>query len=143
MIKGIEARYKEGHGKSPAIITTVEGVDELIDDLLAGEDTFSTLAEAYSLDRGPSPSGYPGHQLLVGVKKSLNLGIVSYMDEDGNVSSVGSPETRVKPTYHFMWHMTEFFDHSEVPIPLVRQAVKEFLLSGGRRPSCVEWQPQD
>ncbi|MGW8701751.1 Imm1 family immunity protein [Streptomyces eurythermus] len=31
-------------------------------------------------------------------------------------------------------------DDLEVSISLVRQAVKKFLLSGGRQPTCIEWQ---
>ncbi|WP_443334434.1 Imm1 family immunity protein [Streptomyces sp. MMBL 11-1] len=26
--------------------------------------------------------------------------------------------------------------------PLLREAVRQFLLSGGRRPTCVEWQEE-
>ncbi|MGC0208400.1 Imm1 family immunity protein [Streptomyces levis] len=36
--------------------------------------------------------------------------------------------------------MTEFSSRSEISLPLVREAVKEFRSSGGRRPTCVQWQ---
>ncbi|MFJ9025960.1 Imm1 family immunity protein [Streptomyces sp. NPDC102259] len=35
---------------------------------------------------------------------------------------------------------TEFPEDSEIPIALVRQAVKEFLTSEGKRPTCIQWQ---
>ncbi|MFG3229570.1 Imm1 family immunity protein [Kitasatospora sp. NPDC048194] len=124
------------------IITSLDGVDAFIDDLLDGEDDYSTLAEVYSQDREVTPSGFPDHQLMVCASKTLGLGLVSYMDANGNFTSVGSPETRTKPTYHFVSNMTQFADHSEIPIVLVRQAVKEFFTSGGRRPTCLEWQPE-
>ncbi|MFC3572801.1 Imm1 family immunity protein [Streptomyces yaanensis] len=30
----------------------------------------------------------------------------------------------------------------EIPIDLVRQVVKEFVFSGGIRPTCIEWQEE-
>ncbi|MEU5083618.1 MULTISPECIES: Imm1 family immunity protein [Streptomyces] len=48
----------------------------------------------------------------------------------------GRPEV----CYSIMGSATEFPSCSEIPISLVRQAVKEFLLSGGRQPTCIEWQ---
>ncbi|MGW7445066.1 hypothetical protein [Kitasatospora sp. NPDC054795] len=74
LTKGVEARYRKGHGKAPVVITTLEGVDALVDDLLDGEDDCCTLAEVYSQDREPHPSGFPDHQLMVGADRSLGLG---------------------------------------------------------------------
>ncbi|WP_406601295.1 Imm1 family immunity protein [Micromonospora yasonensis] len=34
----------------------------------------------------------------------------------------------------------EFPPNSEIPIDLMRRAVKEFCLSGGQRPPCVQWE---
>jgi hypothetical protein len=34
----------------------------------------------------------------------------------------------------------EYLASWELPVELVSQAVKEFLFSGGQRPTCVEWQ---
>ncbi|MFE3500633.1 Imm1 family immunity protein [Kitasatospora sp. NPDC059146] len=140
--KSIQARYRKGHGKNPVVITSLDEVDAFIDDLLDGESDYNTLAEVYSQDREVTALGFPDHQLMVCASKSLGLGLVSYMDANGNFTSLGSPETRTKPTYHFVWNTTQFADHSEIPIPLLRQAVKEFLISGGRQPTCLEWQPE-
>ncbi|MFD5437619.1 hypothetical protein ACFWJ4_36390 [Kitasatospora sp. NPDC127067] len=54
--KGVEARYRKGHGKAPVVITTLEGVDALVDDLLDGEDDCCTLAEVYSVPVFKPPS---------------------------------------------------------------------------------------
>jgi hypothetical protein len=40
-------------------------------------------------------------------------------------------------------HVREFMPGSEIPIDLVRQAVKEFLGSGGQVPTCIEWQKEE
>ncbi|MFD5922530.1 Imm1 family immunity protein [Kitasatospora sp. NPDC058201] len=141
MTKGVEVRYRSGHGANSLIVTTIDGLDAVVDDLLAGGDIYCTMAEVYSLDRELMPSGFPDHFFAVCVNADLGVGLVSYADENGNVTSVGSPETRIQPAYHMVGHMTSFADHSEIPIPLVRQALRDFFTSGGRRPECVAWQP--
>ena len=44
------------------------------------------------------------------------------------------------PSYFIVGNAIEFPDRSKIPIDLVRRAVKEFLASGGQRPTCVQWQ---
>ncbi len=41
---------------------------------------------------------------------------------------------------HSTGEFTEFPGPCEIPVGLVRRAVKEFLTSGGQRPTCVRWQ---
>src|SRR5690348_12217641 len=36
----------------------------------------------------------------------------------------------------------QFLEPTEVPIALVRRAVKEVVLSGGRRPTCLQWREE-
>jgi hypothetical protein len=62
------------------------------------------------------------------------------MDAEGNVVTLGSPEGRGEVSYFIVGNATEFPDRSEIPIDLVRRAVKEFMVSGGQRPMCVQWQ---
>ena len=136
----VEARYRREHGKTPVILTTSEDVEALIDALLTGP-SYHNLAQLHSLERPLLPSGYPDHELLVGADRDLPVGVLAFMDaESGNVVTLGSSEGRREVPYLIMGQVTEFPDHSEVPIELVRQAVKEFLASGGKRPSCVQWQ---
>ncbi|MEU8489248.1 Imm1 family immunity protein [Streptomyces sp. NPDC048641] len=54
--------------------------------------------------------------------------------------SLGPADGRGEASYSIMGNMTEFPERSEIPISLVRQAVKEFLSSAGKRPACAEWQ---
>lgn len=138
-----EARYRLEHGDKPELLRTAEDVDALIDALLkeSAGPVRENLAQIHSWEREPMPSGYPDHELLVGADRDLQVGLLAFMDADGNVVTSGSPITRTDPVYFIQGQMTEFSAHSEIPIDLVRQAAKEFLTSGGQRPTCVEWQP--
>lgn len=114
-------------------------VDKLIDGLLAGEE-FHNLAQLHSLDRELLPSGYPDHELLVGIDRSVQVGVLEFMDAGGNVVTLGPATGRGEVIYHIAGNPTEFPDRSEVSVELIRQAVKEFVMSGGQRPTCVQWQ---
>jgi hypothetical protein len=135
----VEARYTSENVKRPVIIKSIEDVDGLIDALLTGPQ-YENLAQLHSLQRSLLPSGDFDHELLVGANGDLGLGVLAFMDSNGNVVTRGPSDGRAEPIYWMIEHRREFPDFSEVPIHLVRQAVKEFLLSGGLRPSCVEWQ---
>ena len=136
---GVEARYRHENVRNPVLLRTSSDVDALIDLLLAGSQ-YENLAQLHSRERSLMPSGDFDHELLAGVNQDLGVGVLAFMDADGNVVTMGSPNSRAEPVYWIMGHRKEFPDRSEVPIPLVRQAVKEFLESGGCRPACVEWQ---
>lgn len=134
-----EVRYRLEHGKNPELISAPEEADLLIDALLTGPSR-ENLAQIHSLDRDLLPSGYPDHELLVGVDNEQQVGILAFMDEYGNFVTLGSPEKDGELAYFIQGHMTEFPAHSEIPIALVRQALREFIASAGKRPECVEWQ---
>ncbi|MFF2146239.1 Imm1 family immunity protein [Kitasatospora sp. NPDC058190] len=133
-----QAQYTREHSEQPVAMTSAEDVDHLVDELLAGPEDHN-LAEIHSLERELTWAGYPDHQFLVGVNRDLGVGVVSFMDESGNYASTGSPDARPEPDYYSMMQKTVFPDGSEIPVDLVRSAVKEFVLSGGQRPSCIEW----
>ncbi|TDD89288.1 hypothetical protein E1293_04950 [Actinomadura darangshiensis] len=120
------------------MLGTSEDVDAVINDLLAGSAD-QNMAEPHSLERSLLPSGFPDHELLVGVDSTHQVGALEFMDADGNVVSHGLPGGRDVASYFIVGNEVEFPDHSEVPVDLVRRAVKEFLLSGGQRPTCVQW----
>jgi hypothetical protein len=122
------------------MLNAAEDVDGLIDALLAGPP-YHNMAQLHSLERPLLPSGYPDHELLVGADRELPVGVLAFMDaESGNVVTLGSTAGRGMVYYCITGEGTEFPDRSEVPIDLIRQAVKEFLVSGGKRPTCVQWQ---
>src|SRR5882757_534695 len=105
------------------MLTSPGDVDRLIDTLLTGEE-FHNLANLHSLDREPLPSGCPDHELLVGVNRSLSVGVLEFMDASGNLVTLGPETDRGEVVYHIAENPTEFPDRAEVPIELIRQAVK-------------------
>ena len=133
-----EVYYEGAHADKPLVIETGEDVDALIDVLLANPP-HRNLAEVHSLERGPLPSGWPDHELLVGVDTKRGMGVLEFGDASGNHVSMGSDEGGSPLKYCIDGNPTEFPDWAEIPVELVRQAVKEFLGSRGRRPTCVEW----
>ncbi|MEU5977151.1 Imm1 family immunity protein [Streptomyces sp. NPDC047315] len=137
-----EARYRLEHGEEPLLLGADDDVDALISALLMGP-AHENLAQVHSLDRQLMPSGFPDHELLVGVDGALSLGLLAYLDAEGNVVTLGPPESRTDPVYCIQGNRTEFPAHSEVSVDLVREALKEFLSSGGMRPTCVQWQAAD
>jgi hypothetical protein len=120
------------------LLVTSEDVDVMIEALLAGP-AFHNMAQVHSVERQKLPSGAFDHELLVGVDAHLQVGAVTFMDGSGNYATVGNSGSREDPVFHIMGHMTEFPEESEISIELVRQAVKEFVSSGGCRPECVAW----
>ncbi|MCX5397481.1 Imm1 family immunity protein [Streptomyces sp. NBC_00102] len=138
-----EARYRVESGDKPEILYAPEDIDPVIDKLLVDQSgpIRETLAQIHSLEREVLPSGYPDHELMVGVDRDLQVGVLSFMDGSGNSVTLGAPEGRNDPAYYIQGHMTEFPACSEIPISLVRQAAREFISSGGQRPACVNWQP--
>ncbi|WP_328786031.1 Imm1 family immunity protein (plasmid) [Streptomyces canus] len=134
-----EAYYQKGHAENRPLIHSEGDIDALIDALLEAPP-FHNAAELHSLNRQLLPSGFPDHELLVGVDKKLQVGALEFMDQDGNVVTLGTSGGRGEVSYFIAGNMTEFPERSEIPIELVRRAVKEFLTSGGQRPTCVQWQ---
>ncbi|MEV0912663.1 Imm1 family immunity protein [Streptomyces hokutonensis] len=138
-MRGIKAVFRDEHIESPALLDSPESIDALIDALMAGPPTHNT-AQLFSLDRPLLPSGYPDHLLVVGVDKDAEIGMLSLLD-DGNFVPRGSVDRGVV-LYHLLGHPREFMAGSEISIDLIRQSLKEFLSSGGKRSTCIEWQEE-
>ncbi|MEV7388335.1 Imm1 family immunity protein [Streptomyces sp. NPDC091215] len=85
-------------------------------------------------------SGYWDHELAVGVDRVAQMGALTLSVDDGYVSK-GSMDRGIGE-YMLLGHVREFMPGSEIPIELVRRAVKEFLSGGGRIPTCIEWQAE-
>jgi hypothetical protein len=136
-----QAYYRQQHADEPAVICSPEDVDTLIDSLAFGAE-FESMAVLQSLQRETLPSGFPDHEFLVGVNRERQAGVVSFIDDKNYVSISPSVARSEEVVYHIAGNPTEFPAAAEIPLPLVREAVKEFLLSGGQRPTCVEWQEE-
>jgi hypothetical protein len=135
----VEAYYRKEHAENRPVLGSVEDVDALIESLLAAP-AYHNMAELHSLDRELLSSGFPDHELLVGVDRDRQVGVLEFMDAEGNVVTLGASTGRGEVSYFIVGNPTEFPDRSEIPIELVSEAVKEFLTSEGRRPKCVQWQ---
>ncbi|MFF3610076.1 Imm1 family immunity protein [Streptomyces sp. NPDC002463] len=126
---------------TPVLLSTEDDVDSLIDALQAGPP-FHDAAHLVSRARPMTWSGFPDHELYVGVRKGGQVGaLMLSTPETGLVASVGGLSSRDGVVYHVAEHWTEFPSDSEIPLGLVRSAVKEFLRSGGCVPKCVAWKP--
>lgn len=134
----VRVLYREGADEW-LVITTEDEIDMLIDSLResnAGEN----MAQLFSNERPMMPSGFPDHELRIGVSNRMPVGIVSFMDAEGTMVSRGSAENNQDVQYGFCGNVSEYSASWEIPLAQVRQAAKEFLASGGQRPACIEWQ---
>lgn len=142
----VEATYRQEHVERPRLLRSSEDVDGMIDEMLAeGHE----LAFLYSQRRLFLSDGVIDHQVVVGVKERLGLGLMRFSDDEGTWVTVQSPAEAGAATsesvdgyvsYSALGHASAFLDNSEVPVDSIRGAVEEFLLTGGRRPTCVRWQ---
>lgn len=141
MLRGTEAVFTEEHLDTPVLLDSAQAVDAMVDALIAGGPLRNT-AQLISLDRPMLSSGWPDHEFQVGVGAGGRFGILSYnTGEEGALIPAGEATAPVA-TYMLVTYPREFLEPTEVPIGLVRQAVKEFVLSGGLRPTCLEWREE-
>lgn len=137
----LEARYRRADMDDPVLLSTEEDVDGLIDALLTGPLSHDAV-HLVSRARPMTWSGFPDHELYAGVNRDGQVGaLMLSAPEAGLVASAGVPGSRSEVVYHVANHWTEFPADSEIPLSLLRSAVKEFLSSGGRVPTCVVWKP--
>ncbi|MFF2329006.1 MULTISPECIES: Imm1 family immunity protein [unclassified Streptomyces] len=135
----VQVYYCAQHADEPLIVRTPEDIDALIDALTAGSE-FENSAVLHSSERELLPSGFPDHEFRVGVDGKRKVGVLSFMDEKNFVSLDSSGNTGGEVAYFVAENPTEFPATAEIPLALVRQAAKEFLSSGGQRPTCTQWQ---
>ncbi|WP_172803338.1 Imm1 family immunity protein [Alloactinosynnema sp. L-07] len=121
-----------------------QDIDAFIADLLEAGWEY-TSAAVYAVE--DDSTGNPDHEMIVGADKETGLGAVRYSggeeipgDDATEWFSVGD---RVNPDgVEFAYFGTghDFPANSEVSLDLVKQAMRELLASGGKRPSGVDWQ---
>uniref|UniRef100_UPI003F49108D Imm1 family immunity protein n=1 Tax=Amycolatopsis sp. CA-096443 TaxID=3239919 RepID=UPI003F49108D len=119
-------------------VTTAADLDRVLDAVAAMDGP--TLAELYT-DGDPDKSW-----LEVGIDG--DRGSLRYVGDDapnGAHSKGGAfplpPGGEV--LYYYMNNPREYPDDAEIPAEVVRSAAREFLESGGLRPSRVAWTEQD
>ncbi|MGW1963706.1 Imm1 family immunity protein [Streptomyces sp. NPDC001935] len=135
------AVFKEEHRDAPLLLDSEHAIDAMVDALIVAGPLHKG-AQLESLDRQMLSSGLPDHIFLVGVSADGRFGILSYSTgEEGALIPAGRATVPVA-TYMFNTYPREFVEPPEVPVDVVRQAVKEFVLSGGQRPTCLEWREE-
>ncbi|MGX7824270.1 Imm1 family immunity protein [Actinokineospora sp. 24-640] len=126
-------------------LRTVEDIDEFVAELLeAGWEHES--ASVYALP-SEDTDAVPDHEVIIGARKGTGLGVVRYSggaaipgDDSAEWFSVGE---RVSPDgveYSYFGTGHDFPGNSEVPLDVVKAAMAELLVNGGKRPTCVVWQ---
>ncbi|KAB2587623.1 Imm1 family immunity protein [Streptomyces arboris] len=153
--QGIQAVYLPEHNEEPRVLFTPADVDDMIDALLRSDGSGDSV-EMFSLDRPiVGPLDMPDHRLFAGVRKDRNAGVLDSGDGTCEISDARSVSKSVKGSASAVTFATategdvvvysqngspfEFLISSEISIEKVREAVKEFVATGGKRPSCVEW----
>ncbi|MBB5956410.1 hypothetical protein FHS29_002996 [Saccharothrix tamanrassetensis] len=128
--------YLYEHGDTPVTVSTVDEVDALIDRVRAESPPAAPILMDVHLSGDPYAQG-----IDVGI--AVDHGVIRYSGREwprGVVSAGDGPMGGETRSYFYMGHGREFPSNSEVPIDIVRQAVKEFMESNGARPTCVRWQ---
>jgi len=136
MAHHVQAYYLPSHRDNPEVLSSPEDVDALVDRLL-DEPIEHSLASLYVAERQCPGEMFPDHELNLGVDRNLKVGALKYADPDGNWATLGTTDGGY---YCLMGTETPFPPNANLPLDLVRQAVKEFLASGGQRPTSVRWQ---
>ncbi|MCP2256369.1 Immunity protein Imm1 [Streptoalloteichus tenebrarius] len=88
----------------------------------------------------------PDHGLKFDLDVTAGVGALGYFgpDFDAPSMSLSTPPIPGAPVLYQDRHSAlEFPANAAIPLAKVREAVLEFRRSGGRRPTCVEWQPAD
>ena len=135
----VEAFYLPDQ-QSPKILSSSGEIDAMIDQLL-DLTILNSIAALYVVERPRLPSGGVDHELMVAVDQDRKTGALKFMDATGNWVTLGSSENQNDVRLYYLHaNETEFPPDSGIPLPVVRQAAKEFLASGGQRPTCVRWQ---
>lgn len=137
----VDAVYRHD---SSTRLATPEDVDRLIDQVLVMGWQHSVIA-LYDRDRPLMASGAVDHELRVAVESDTGLGGARYTGDDGTGPGVwyaaGQTADGDELLHYYMGSDEEWPLDSLVPIDLVRTAVKEFLASGGDRPTSPDWKP--
>jgi hypothetical protein len=132
----LTAVYRRGE---PIIITTPADIDRFIDEFLTAD--FSTsIAKLRVRERPANTAGLPDHQLSVAVNAEDNVGGLRYTGANYAGFSKGEVSGYDEVVYYYLDHDHGYPRDSVISIDTIRRAVKEFLASGGERPTCVQWQ---
>ncbi|MEU4802781.1 Imm1 family immunity protein [Actinosynnema sp. NPDC023587] len=129
--------YLFEHDENPIVLTTAEEVDALIDRVRSDSPPQAPILMDVHLSEDPYAQGLDigvsgGHGVVRYSGRNWPRGVVSVND--------GEPADGKERSYFYMGHWRGFPANSEIPLDLVRAAVKEFMATDGARPECICWQ---
>ncbi|GLZ36461.1 Imm1 family immunity protein [Actinokineospora sp. NBRC 105648] len=136
-MRSLTAFYGQDDDESGVILATEVDVDVLLDRIQQDSTRLGCpfLVQVYI-------TGESGiHTPEVGVGVDGEYGAMSYSGRQwpGLWLSVGSDSAPGVTSYDFMGNETEFPRSARIPMPSLRQGLKEFLTTGGDRPVSIEW----
>ncbi|HWE88064.1 MAG TPA: Imm1 family immunity protein [Pseudonocardiaceae bacterium] len=119
----------------PTIVHTAAELDAVLDEIAGwdGPNIVELLID-----------GDPGRAILdVGMDTKNNRGTLYYSGEPHRRGcfSRGTAVSDTEILYYYMDSDTEYPADAEIPLAIARQAAHEYMATGGRRPTCVAWQP--
>jgi hypothetical protein len=122
----------------------VADIDQFVAELLEAGWEY-TSASVYAMPEDGATK--PDHQMIIGADKTTGLGAVRYSGGEAipgdDATEWFSQGNQVNPDgVEFAYFGTghDWPDDSEVPLDVVKHAMAELLVSGGKRPGCVTWQ---
>ncbi|HEX5404073.1 MAG TPA: Imm1 family immunity protein [Pseudonocardiaceae bacterium] len=131
----LAAYYARGHGDDPVLVATADEVDQLIDRVRAESPERAPILIEVHIAGDPYAQG-------LDVGNNGKRGVLRYSGRewpDGVYSFGGDSADPAPLQYFYMDTDTEFPATAEVPLAIVRQAVLDFLATGGALPSGVTW----
>jgi hypothetical protein len=140
----VEAFYRPEKPDQPALITSPSELDKMIDELLTQPAEYS-VATLYVRERPWSPTGFPDHELCIGVDADGGHGVVIYSGANGRgepgsyLSCNPTGRRDLRHRYHHFHIALVVPAGSDIPLADVRSAAREFLTRGGERPRCLQW----
>lgn len=144
MGNGVEGYYLHEHGDNPLILRTADDMNRVIDELLDQDWEHDTVA-LYHRDHPRNVRGLPDHEFWLVVDPQTRTGALRYTGGRGAAGgtwfSKGDSGKSGTVLHYYMGSDNEYPADSEIPLDLVRTAAREFLESGGQRPTSVTWQP--
>jgi hypothetical protein len=133
----LEAFYDPGPG-SGFVVSTPAQVDELLDRMVSesAKETVGLMAQV-----GCKEGDGWGSGLQFGVR-AAKCGFVAYMGASQAEGSAISDNGGTSPemiAYDYQYNEREVPSNAEVSLDTVRQAVHDYVASGGARPAGVRW----
>jgi len=128
--------WYDGEADDATIIHTAAELDAVLDEVAgwSGPNIVELLIESD-----------PAQAILdVGIDTEFGRGTLYYAGEgydDGCFPRSDSKSDEDPLLYYYMGSDREFPRDAEIPLAAVREAAHEYMTTGGRRPTGIDWQP--